>query len=513
MGTGAGWWRPVEDLAQPAPGVQGGQRPSHPTPRVRRRDVLLGGVAAALLGGCAQPVGAVLRSAGTTGPGATQPLVGVVLNVPSTVFVAMRAELRTALPQLQVAKDSRFRWPPSKGVVPETAPHWWIEGALLGMGLALGADPNAVGLRAALQAANFSPPSLLPGALAAVGSLHSRLREQLMPTRPVPLLIRYQAAAFRAAGVPLPRPGWTIDEFTSACTLLREAIAKGRLKALGVDQVLYPLRSQSINLGNQDQMVTLSSPLLWEAFIRGYGGAIVEGGTAVHWDRGPAFQGIATLMHIFRSFGGGPVPKPLGVTALQRRSAMRFVYVWYLLPPTGGAGLAPGFAPFPRLPADPGAPSDVQGVQLLYQNRRRPRPWGSGVPQRAVGEEAAAAQIAVRYLTWLYAGPQQALLASAGVPPITVEALSQAAFWHAYGLGGPGAGVQFPYPWPPQAHWVLNAALGALVGDDLSDATSLQGRLRAWSANLTNGLAAAAANQSSVIIHTNSGVVRLGGPL
>lgn|GEM_PF-2983916 len=514
----------MEQLSQGATRTRGAQSLRRASSRVTRRDLLLSGAAAALMGGCAGPIGklvapaesgtSAVESASVSGRGVKRPLVGLVVNVPSAVFQTMQAELRTAVPQLQVSKNSRFGGPPSKVPPPDAAPSWWIEAALIGFGTALGADPNAVSLGPALSLANFTGSSLLPGALAAVGNLESRLRDQLMPTRPVPLLVRYKASAFRAAGVELPQPGWTIDDFTRACTLLQDAITSGRLKALGVDQVLYPLsRPGGSNLGNQYQTATLRSPLLWEAFILGYGGAIVEGGTAVHWDTGPAFQGIATLMDIFRRFAGGPAPKPNSVTATEQRSAMRLVYVWYLLPPDGATGLAPGFAPFPQLPVHPSAPSDVQGVQLLYENRRQPRLWGSVVPQSAAGEEAAAAQIAVRYLTWLYAGPPQALLASAGVPPITVEALSQAPFWHKYGLGGPGVDVQFPYPWAPQANWVLGNALGALAESYLNDPASLKGQLRVWSANLTSGLAAANANQSSVVIQTNGGVARLTGPL
>lgn len=181
-------------------------------------------------------------------------------------------------------------------VLPPTnsALRWWLVSAdhLAALG-------NAVNLGPALQQINFNPGTLLPGTSAYVRE--STTAVQVMPNYLQPLVVRYNADAFDAAGLTMPSPTWTLEDFETACAALDGAIQAGRLKALGVDLVLYPMLDQPVGFGSWAQ-ATLGSPLLWEAFVAGYGGAVASG-TQVRWDSGGALEGVTHLLELFRRYG------------------------------------------------------------------------------------------------------------------------------------------------------------------------------------------------------------------
>lgn len=90
----------------------------------------------------------------------------------------------------------------------------------------------AVDLGLAPRGLNFDCTALVSGAQEVANGTGTRV--QTMPNQVSPLLVMFKAAAFAAAGLPAPAPGWTLADLEDACAALRAAIEAGRLQSAGV---------------------------------------------------------------------------------------------------------------------------------------------------------------------------------------------------------------------------------------------------------------------------------------
>lgn len=415
-------------------------------------------------------------------------------DAPSGLVAAIRAGLARSAADIEVLNSIAL--PRNSGI------RWE-----LGDSDRFGPFGHAVDLGPALHEINLDLGALLPGLGETVGP--STVAVQAMPTSLQPLIVRYNPSAFTAAGLPQPSGAWTIDGFIEVCGAMDAAIRAGKLKSLGVDQVLYPLRDFTLQYGSWGQ-ATLRLPLLWEAFIVGYGGR-VHSGTKVAWDSGAALNGLSRLFFLFRQYGAAlpisgpschaqgaapPLPwmDPCAPSTMHARSAMEFIVAHQLPTPKADEKSDFAVAPFPRFPVSPIVPCEVGAMELLYV-LTSPQGWPlpDSVPPSATTEAQAAARTSARYFQWRYADAQQALYADYGYAPITVSATGKSGFWKTYGIGAAGRRLYVAYPWPLAALQAFDKTLPTAWAQVLEDPTGVPAALSVLSTALTQGLEKAAA--------------------
>ena len=408
--------------------------------------------------------------------------VGLYWSLPLNpgVLGALQASLQRAVPAMRLQSTGQVKPGGNQG-------DWWIV-----------VSPDVVGtpvdLTEALKEINFDPAALVAGSYQSITSSGA---VNTMPAAMQVMAIDYNPAAFAAASIANPSKGWTLEEFAQTCSQLETAIARGALAELHVARVLYPMFGGEVALQDGAQArsgpvwwlrtMSLQSPLLWETFIAGYGGAIVESGV-VSWAQGGALAGLQSMIGLFARFGGGPAiaETQAALNAAWTGSAMRVVLLeQFTTPPTASRIL--GLAPFPRLPNRP-VFGVAPAVWFLTYGPGGPSA-GAAVSGPAAREIAPAQAIAAQFLQWLYGAQQQQLLVASGIAPVTVAGIAEARYWQAVGVGDRSRVPLFGYPWSPAAQLALRSRLLATASGARAAPTALPAILGALSEELTSALA------------------------
>jgi len=329
---------------------------------------------------------------------------------------------------------------------------------------------------------------MLPELFSAVCTDLSHCVTTLVPESMRPIVVKYNPGAFEAAGFPPPSSTWTIDDFEAACSALQTALDHGKLASAGVAEVLYPFGGYAYDIETGTSTVTLGTladPVLWQAFIAGYGGTLVSG-SEVHWDQGQAYDGISRLMDIYARFGAAQPPAGSDVGRTYDAAAIAFVEIPAVPIPLAGGSQIIGIARFPRLPVEPVAPVRAQNLQLAYRD-------GLQLPKRLAPAAERATSTAVEYLKWSVQDSTQALFADYGLIPITAAALAQTPRWEDLGVSGPDARPLLAYPWPEDATTfnLLHSGLPALARRVSDDPESRRSELATFSQQLSSALAKA----------------------
>lgn len=415
----------------------------------------------------------------------------------ASLLVPITASLRQAAPGVDVVD-----WK-SLGNGSVSGAGWWI----------LSAPPYSYGgsvdLTAGLKQANVDVTALLAPPSPAGACLVGRCPLQVVPVALDLAMVRVRVDVLTALGIPVPKPTWTLDDFVRLCATVDAALKRGKLAKLGVDRVLFPQASeQPYDFGAGDYLETMTvgsaywgSTLLWQAFVAGFGGNIVNGG--VHWDQGAAYDGIVELLSIASRFGAGPSPSDKQAGAAWSGSAMAFVQV-NALPPVDHAS-STRLLPFPQMPVRPVAPASLQYQFVLYGRVNPTIRVGAPVPfqgaeaidqqtpPRTPTEQAqlpALVQDAGEYFAWRVGDQAQRLFASLGLVPVARSAFVSDPNLQAYGLAGAPDQLLLEYLWPGTRKAAVafdQLALAMNAGMD-GDTVALKAALAAFSSQMNNVL-------------------------
>jgi len=444
--------------------------------RTTRRTLLgaAGALGLGMVAGACSRTGADRRDGGAVGSGRAGPVVGLVWNLPlaQSATAAIGQGVRSHVSQMRQIAD------PSG----DTGLNWWM---------VIGQDiiGTPIDLTSVLKEINFDPYILVPGAQDVF------MRDGVVMAVPAglqPLAIEYNPLALRAADVAVPSTGWTINDFANVCRVLKTAISSGKLKSLGISMVLSPLLDAGLQTLDSAQestgpewwatTVTLQNPILWEAFVRGYGGTVATA-EGVAWTSGPAVDGITQLMELCHEYGNGSATPASARSA----SALRVIQInEFVVPPAANEPIR-GLAAFPRLPSQPVLPANVMPAYAVY-SAKGPLS-GVSVPRGNLSELAEIDQTIAQFLDWLYQDAQQALLVHAGMAPVTMAGLRDSGYWSEIGMGDSTRPLQVAYPWPARAASVLHTELPKVAWGAIADPKGIKAALRTLSGELTAAMA------------------------
>lgn len=310
--------------------------------------------------------------------------------------------------------------------------------------------------------ANFDPSVVLPGALEA---FMARGVPYGLPVGVTPMGISCNPRAFTAAGVTLPSPGWTLDDFEATCAALAAAIQAGRVQ--GVIAPLPPLVGHSEWTVGQARYLWDGEMLrtgVWGGFVLGYGGTIVTADGRFDLTNQGAVQGLTRLVEIARAYGAPQRYVPRNIRAgqtLDAAAAMRFQ-------PFQQSGLTATlhWVPFPKPPARAVLPATLTGVAPAmvfscggYLEQLQP----SAVPVEAL--EATAL-----YARWVYALAAAHPSLPGMPPPVIADDRAQNAYWTLNSAGASGPAVDWGSYAFVEAGWPLTGPAGSLAGPGDSEA-------------------------------------------
>lgn len=357
------------------------------------------------------------------------------------------------------------------------APAWAIFPAQPG-----GVQNSYVDLDTGLRATNFDAHTLLPGAMAA---FTFNGQQWALPVSAAPIALRYQPAAFAAAGVPAPTPTWTLDDFTHACAAIQAAVSAGTAPK-GIYGPLQPVGQTETQVFGA--LGLLADGILAQAFAAGHGGWLVRGGQFDFTNSG-AVAGLSKLVDIARAYAGpaGRLPRAqTDVSAFYAGAAMDFAS------PVANSPDAPQwrYARFPRLPVAPVVPSTLQGAQLVWEN-----PHGVFYVGGVYHNPPQAALDAItQYALWQYGRVRQNP-AAALPPPVVGDADVQSAYWSAAPRAAPGADDAADWRnylfvhagWPP-GPWAADQALFTALCTVLQTGADLRATLTALEQRLNTAV-------------------------
>ena len=175
-----------------------------------------------------------------------------------------------------------------------------------------------VPLDAALRSVNFNTTATLPGMLDAF-TVRGAIRG--LPFWLSPLAVRWRRDVFAAARLPTPAAGWTFGDCQQACADIAVLAPPGKVP--GLVAPLPPMVDMGLHHPPQNPV---GDPLVWMAFVLGFGGNVVTDG-AFGFDAG-AQAGLAALVDLARRFGAEPAKIPHAtdaeVTAMPEAFALTF---------------------------------------------------------------------------------------------------------------------------------------------------------------------------------------------
>lgn len=377
--------------------------------------------------------------------------------------------------------------------------NWWVplDEAMHRMNLDLGAAGLLPGLTALFQddGSSFALPAYVQ-----------------------PLGLQYMPAAFAAAGIAPPGPGWTLADLQAAVAPIQRAVDAGLV--VGCSGALPRMLDPS-------GFDLLSSEAVLLGFILGHGGEVVTATEAYDLTGDGAVLGLAAALGLAKvqaqsrpSAGAHPAMNLVPYTGFATSVALAEYQaaaagIEIVRGPSRSSASPPApptpvlrWARTPLWPVRPVVPATAAGWGL-GDARNADFP---GMPRPAT-VPAAAVDALVAFCRWWYA-------ADPGPEPPVVGGKPQAAYWSAAGQANPGASAVGDWPqyayvgagWP----WLYpgGMSVGTAIHDALLAAAAAGGgaaALRAQLAQASSSLNASVARMAADMANASSDAARAGG--
>lgn len=381
---------------------------------VTRRSLLrtvAGTVGVVGLGGCREAIGAVAHGTRPSSGARSSPSSASKSGAQTgPVTLSVLSFGPAGLPNVSGAFAKQH---PGIRLVQADMPNTYYVNMLTGQNVVLSPGQYAP-LDAALRAANFDPTVLASGSLEPFVLQGHTIA---LPFTAIPWAVQWRTDAFTAAGLPSPSPDWAFDDFRDACAALSSLAASGRVK--GLQGALAPLVGDPAPGAREWYPSALTYPGLWQAFVWGFGGTIVNDGQYRLTDSS-SMKGFTNIVDLARQYSVSQAAAMAGGYALS-----------FNLYRPGQLPAGWQWARLPRFPEKPVIPTVSVAQGLAYR---------STAPGTPPPPEASMLSAAVEYLLWWYTPAATSLLMAESTPPALAGAAEQESYWKSKTGGAPAVG-------------------------------------------------------------------------